>query len=178
MQRNDNQALDEVVNKRFWVVRAGRGGAAHRLFVDRSQIALEDGSMGPLRQLKCTREAFCHKYRDSRPDESKTGTASIAGKYFRFFNEVRIGDVVLYPCLEDKSIHVGKVVGKYKFVSTSDFPHQRKTKWAGRVPKADLSIETQYELGAARTFFEFRRNKLALAALFCNTELEILLENE
>ena len=82
-----------------------------------------------------------------------------AGKFFRFAVEMTKGDLVVYPALPDKQIYVGEITGAYRFVADSDYPHQRNVKWKYVIPKSEFSTQAQYELGAARTLFEVKRNR-------------------
>ena len=146
-------------NSRIWCLRAGKKGRAHDLFLGNGLIVLEDAEMGDLSKMEPTRDAFYSKYRVSYPDESRTGSAGIAGKFFRFAVEMVKGDMVVYPAIPDKQIYVGEIAGEYDYVAASDFPHQRAVKWKYVIPKSEFSIEGRYELGAARTLFEFKRNR-------------------
>ena len=139
------------------MIRAGKKGSAHDLFMT-GLVALEDAHMKDLSKLKSTRDAFYEKYRKKHSEESRSGSAGIAGKFFRFANEINLKDIVLYPCRLDKAVYIGEISGQYSFEPTSDFPHQRKVKWNWVEPKSSFEIQTQYELGAARTLFEFKKN--------------------
>ena len=114
---------------RIWGIRAGKNGDAHKLFLTKGVIALADGGLGDLSKLEATRDSFYAAYRKLHPGETRTGSAGIAGKFFRFGNEVVIDDFSVYPALPDKLAYVAKVTGKYTFVNTSDYPHQRAVEW-------------------------------------------------
>jgi len=144
---------------RVWGVRAGKSGRAHDVFIKDSLVVLEDDSMGDLSELEVTRDAFYSKYRDLHPDDTRTGSAGIAGKFFRFAFEMKKGDLVVYPALPDKQVYVGEITSDYDYVADSDYPHQRTVKWKYVIPKNEFSTQARYELGAARTLFEFKRNR-------------------
>ncbi|MFH1235962.1 MAG: hypothetical protein V1685_03420 [Parcubacteria group bacterium] len=150
--------------RRLWGIRAGKGGEAHKQFLDRSVIALADAKLSDLSKIEPTRESFYSAYRKLHPDETRTGSAGIAGKFFRFTHEVVKGDFIVYPALSEKLVYVAEVTGKYMYVKTSEFPHQRTVKWKYVIPKKELSQSARYELGAARTFFEFKKNREELMA--------------
>jgi predicted Mrr-cat superfamily restriction endonuclease len=160
-----NKKPDSASQKsRIWGIRAGKGGEAHDLFVTEMVIALADASLGDLAKLPNSRDDFYTAYRKTHPEETRTGSAGIAGKFFRFIFEVRVGDLVVYPALSDKAIYVGSVSGDYAFDKSSPFPHQRSVVWKFMIPKSDFSLAARYELGAARTFFEFKKNAKELLA--------------
>jgi restriction system protein len=143
--------------KRIWGLRAGKKGRAHDNFISDGVIVLADAEMGDLGELESSRDAFYEKYRGLHPDDTRTGSAGIAGKFFRFAIEMNNGDLVVYPALLDKQVYVGEIVGDYRFVTNSDYPHQRSVKWKFVIPKSVFSIQARYELGAARTLFEVKR---------------------
>jgi predicted Mrr-cat superfamily restriction endonuclease len=155
---------DKSRQVRTWGIRAGKGGQAHDLFIDQGVIALADAELGNLSKLPKSRDGFYNAYRMRHPEETKTGSAGIGGKFFRFIYEIKFGDLVVYPALFDKTIYVGSVSGDYAFVKTSPFPHQRSVVWKCMIPKSDFSLDARYELGAARTFFEFKKNAKELLA--------------
>lgn len=159
----------QLRSERIWVVRAGRRGKAHELFIQEQLIALEDADMGDLTNLCNSRHSYLEKYRQYHPDDTNTGAAGISGKYFRFANEISIGDSVLYPSTSTRQVFYGVVESAYKFYSNSNYPHQRGVRWLRMLPKAAFSTQSCYELGAARTLFEFKRNR---------NELESLLESK
>jgi restriction system protein len=146
--------------KAVWAIRAGKKGEADELFLKHGRIVLSDPGLGDLSNLTSERAAFYTAYRALHPDDTRTGSAGIAGKFFRFVHEIEIGDLVLYPSLKDKQVYIGELTGKYVFDESlcSKFPHVRSVRWRYLVPKADLSKKTQQELGAARTFFKFQRH--------------------
>jgi predicted Mrr-cat superfamily restriction endonuclease len=159
-KKNENESRDA----RIWGIRAGRGGEAHELFVGEGVIALSDAELGNLAKLPKSRDDFYNAYRKKHPEATRTGSAGIGGKFFRFIYEVRVGDLVVYPALSDKTIYVGSVSGDYGFDKTSPFPHQRSVVWKFMIPKSDFSLAARYELGAARTFFEFKKNAKEMIA--------------
>lgn len=144
--------------KRIWGIRAGKLGRAHNDFVNKGMVVLADACMGDLNALNGTRAAFYSKYRESHPDDTKSGASGIAGKFFRFRLDMRKGDLVAYPALTDKQVYIGVIIGEYSFVAGSAYPHQRNVRWKYVIPKSEFSTQAAYELGAARTLFEVKRN--------------------
>jgi restriction system protein len=149
---------DESKVSRIWGIRAGKGGEAHDLFISAGVIALADAGLGDLGKLPESRDDFYTAYRKKHPEETRTGSAGVGGKFFRFIHEISVGDLVVYPALSDKAIYVGSVTADYVFDKVSPFPHRRSVLWKFVIPKAEFSLAARYELGAARTLFEFKRN--------------------
>jgi restriction system protein len=159
-----NKPENKSRDARIWGIRAGKGGEAHDLFMVECVIALSDAHLGNLAKLPKSRNDFYTAYRMKHPEETKTGSAGIGGKFFRFIHEINVGDLVVYPALSDKTIYVGCICGDYTFNKSSPFPHQRSVVWKFMIPKNDFSLAARYELGAARTFFEFKKNANELLA--------------
>jgi len=143
----------------IWVMRAGKMSEAQKLFLQSGIIALNEPGLGNLKKIAADRQAFCKAYRPCDPSNTNTGISGIGGKYFRFVHEVKIGDMVLFPSY-DGQVYLGFVISNYFHAPKSDkkFPHQRKVQWKLSFDKSALSLLAKRELGAARTFFQFRRN--------------------
>ena len=142
-----------------WVIRAGIRGSGDSYFMNEGIICLNDPGLGDLSQIKPDRQSFYDAYRVIKPDDTHAGIAGIGGKYYRFVHEMKVGDMVIYPSLRTRGIYVGEILGKYLFNDlNTQFPHQRKVKWITSFPKDALSKSAQYELGAARTFFKYKKH--------------------
>ena len=139
----------------MWVIRAGKKGEAHDFFINKALVVLKDDQMGNLEKIDPIRKAFYRAYKEMHPDATKTGSAGIGGKYYRFVHEVKTGDFILYPSLKDKQVYAGKIKGSYVYNTTAklDFQHQRAVEWLYYFPKSALTEFAKRELGAARTFF-------------------------
>ncbi|MDB4671144.1 hypothetical protein OAF34_03325 [Pirellulaceae bacterium] len=144
--------------KNMWAIRAGKNGCADRLFFESKVIALEDDLLGDLSDIEPNRVAFKLAYREKHLEASPGGSANIAGKFFRFCNEVKTSHVVIYYRLADQHFYAAIVAGNYTFKPQADYPHQHLVKWKARFPKSAISVTAQRELGAARTFFQVSRH--------------------
>jgi predicted Mrr-cat superfamily restriction endonuclease len=166
MNRRQNASEPHVV--RIWVIRSGKHGEAHDLFLEQGIIALADAGMGDLAKLKGTRESFYAAYRKSHPEDTKVGSAGIGGKFFRFTHEVRVGDLAVYPALQNKTAYIGAILSDYAFHMASPFPHRRLVQWKFMIAMSEFSQASRYELGAARTFFEFKKNAEELLSMIAD----------
>jgi restriction system protein len=162
---NRRQNASEPLVARIWVIRSGKHGEAHDLFLEQGIIALADAEIGDLAKLKETRESFYTAYRKSHPEDTKVGSTGIGGKFFRFTHEVRVGDLAVYPALQDKTVYIGVILSDYAFRMASPFPHTRLVQWKFMIPKSEFSQASRYELGAARTFFEFKKHAEELLSM-------------
>lgn len=152
--KNDSQT-------RLWGLRAGKGGGAHTFFLTNNLLVLDHEDMGDLALIEPNREAFYQKVAEVRPSDTRTGIAGIGGKFYRFAHEMSVGDIIVYPCLLDKKVYLGAIQGTYQYVPTTspEYPHRRKVRWIGSIPKTSLSQPAIREMGAARTLFEITTNK-------------------
>lgn len=142
-----------------WVIRAGVRGTAEKYFKKKNRAVLEDPGLGDLNKIEPDRNAFYEAYRSIRPEETPTGISGIGGKFFRFVHEIKSGDIVVYPSIRDRLIHIGLFEGEYEYVPTdAPFSHQRGVAWICYFPKASLTQGAQYELGAARTLYKYKKH--------------------
>jgi restriction system protein len=162
--------------KTIWAIRAGEKGEADGVFLEYGRMVLSDAGLGDLSKLAPEREAFYSLYRALHQDDTRVGSAGIAGKFFRFVHEIQVGDLVLYPSLKDKQVYIGEVIGEYVFDESlcSKFPHQRTVHWKYVVPRAALTVSAQRELGAARTFFKFKRHAKEIKELVAQRRVKRL----
>lgn len=142
-----------------WVIRAGRQGKAHDYFVKNNLVVLEKQDLGNLLLLQNSRDAFYLEYQNKFPDSSRFATRGIGGKFYRFVYEIKVGDIIIYPCINDRNIYIGKSVSGYEYVENDlYYPHQRKVKWSAFFEKSKLSKSACYEMNTARTLFRYIKN--------------------
>jgi len=142
----------------IWGIHAGRTGDADVLFLKQNCIALGWDAMGNLSELPPDREAFKLRYVHAYPNAKKGGIATVSGVPFRFLHEMKQGDLVAYPSKQDKQIHIGRVVGEYRYEPTGEkgYPHRRKVKWLKHVPRLDFTQGALYEIGSALSLFQVK----------------------
>jgi restriction system protein len=142
----------------IWGIHAGRTGDADVLFLKQNCIALGWDAMGDLSELPPDREAFKQRYVQAYPDAKKGGIATVSGVPFRFLHEMKQGDLVAYPSKQDKQIHIGRIVGEYRYEPAGEkgYPHRRKVKWLKHVPRLDFTQGALYEIGSALSLFQIK----------------------
>jgi restriction system protein len=168
----------QLNSKPVWVIRAGQMAAAHKLFTENGFIVLADAGLGDLQSLPKERQAFYAAYGSRHATEGRVAIRGIGGKFFRFVHEVHKGDLVLYPCILDKMVYFGVVTGSYLYDLSldPDFPHRRKVRWEGSIPKKALSESARRELGAARTFFGFTKHIQEIQKAMANRRVARLIK--
>lgn len=142
----------------IWGIHAGRTGEADALFLKQGCIAIGWDAMGDLSKLSADREAFKQRYVDAYPNAKKGGIATVSGIPFRFLHEMQVDDLVAYPSKQDRHVHIGRIVGGYRYepVGEKSYPHRRKVKWLKDVPRLDFTQGALYEIGSALTLFQVK----------------------
>lgn len=140
----------------IWGIHAGRNGEADSLFLRKSVIALHWSEIGDLSKLKPDRQIFKEAITKSYPDKKPGSVAIDAGQLFRFANEIKIGDLVIYPSKRDREVHIGRVESTYYYDSSEDFAHMRSVKWLNSFPRTSFTQGALYEIGSAISLFQVK----------------------
>ena len=120
-------------------------------------IAIGWHKMGDLSQIKADRDSYYKVYNKIYPSKSKQSIAGSAGQLFRFVNEAKIGDYVVYPTKFNRMINIGQIESEYFFDNDeSEYPQKRKVRWLKSLPRESFSQGALYEIGSFLTFFQVR----------------------
>ena len=125
----------------MWGVHAGRTGDADSLFIQSHCIALGWSRIGDLSKLHSNREAFKAAVTKHYPG-AKAGAIPVeAGQLYRFVNEVKNGDIVVYPSKARRHGYIGRVAGPYAFDPSGEttYPHRRSVEWVKDFPRTQFS---------------------------------------
>lgn len=144
--------------KTVWGIHAGRHGVADSLFLTKGVIALGWSELGDMSKVPANRDAFKEKIQVTYPNFKPGQIPNAAGQPYRFVNEVKVGDLIVYPSKMDRQIHIGEVVGKYEYRTDLDsfFPNVRSVKWVKHLPRTAFSQGALYETGSAMSFFQIK----------------------
>jgi len=143
--------MNDIVT--LWGIHAGRTGDAESLFLEKRVIALGWESIGDLKAVGPSREAFKAYYLAKYPDVKPASVPASAGQLFRFVHEIKIGDLVAFPAKRSRTVHLGRITGEYKHVPTDSYPQQRTVEWLREVPRTNFSQGALYEIGSALSLF-------------------------
>lgn len=120
-------------------------------------IAIGWHEMGNLSKIDTDRESYYKAYNKIYPNKSKQSIAGSAGQLFRFVNEAKIGDYVVYPTKFNRMINIGQIEGEYFFDSReTEYSQKRKVKWLKELPREKFSQGALYEIGSFLSFFQIR----------------------
>ena len=142
----------------LWGIHGGHGGAADRLFLQGDCVAIGWSKVGDLGNVPPDREEYKRLVQVAYPDKKVGAIPGTAGQLFRFINEVQHGDLVAYPSKIDRQIHIGRIVGDYRYDAGIDpeYPHQRSVDWLESRSRTRFSQGALYEIGSALTFFQIK----------------------
>ena len=126
--------------------------------LDGNYIAIGWKDMGDLSTIAPDRESYYEKYISVYPDSKKGNITQSAGQLFRFVNEAKIGDYVIFPSKFDRKVNIGIIEGEYYYDgSQKEYPHKRKVKWIlTEIDRSRYSQAARSELGSFLSFFKIK----------------------
>jgi len=74
-------------------------------------IAIGWSSIGDLSKIPASRDAFKKAVANTCPQMKAGAFSVIAGTLFKFFNEMKKGDIVMYPSKVDRMVNFGVIQG-------------------------------------------------------------------
>jgi restriction system protein len=121
-----------------------------------ADIAVGAPALGDLKKIPAARDAFKAAYANAYPHVKPGAVPVKAGVYYRFVNEMRVSDVVVYPSRWNRMVNIGVVSGDYVFRPEIDnqYPHRRRIDWKVAEPRTTFSQAALYEMGSAITLFQ------------------------
>ena len=79
----------------------------------------------------------------------------------RYVHEIKIGDIVIYPCKSDRRVYIGEFTGKseYNENDPDGYPNKRMVSWLGDFPRDEFPQFALNEISSALTLFKVKRNQ-------------------
>lgn len=128
-----------------------------KLLLESNIIAIGWKEMGDLATVAKDKKAYYDLYNKVYTKSQKQSTVVSASTIFRFVNECKIGDFVVYPSKFNRMVNIGQIESEYFFNKKElQYPHQKKVKWLKEVPRAIFSQGALYEMGSFLTFFKIK----------------------
>jgi len=96
------------------------------------------------------------KYRSKYPKDPNMRVNQNVGQINRFVNEMKIGDLVISPYMDNRLL-IGRIEGElyYQEDSTSPYPWRKKVKWFDEnIDRHTLSVPLQNTLRSSLTCFK------------------------
>lgn len=121
-------------------------------------VAIGWREAGDIRAVGQDREAFKAALIAALPDAKDGAIPVYAGVLHRFVNEMRAGDIVVYPSKSDRMVNIGQFTGEteYDAGSPDEYPNRRKVEWLDHFPRNDFSQSALNEIDSALTLFRVR----------------------
>ena len=128
------------------------------LFLNKNVIAIGWECMGNLSLISADRESIKNKYSEVYSDAKKGSVNTCSAMLYRFCNEIKIGDYVVYPSKSDRMINIGEITGDYVYDESNDqhLVHKRAVKWLKHIPRLMFTQGALYEIGSAMTLFSVK----------------------
>ena len=107
------------------------------------------------------------KYKELYPDDPYMRMNQNVGQVFRFVNELKVGDLVLSPFMDNRLL-VGKITSDLYFEidSTSPYPWRKRVDWfKDTIDRHVLSVPLQNTLRSSLTCFKVSSNQEILVEL-------------
>lgn len=129
-----------------------------QVFLEHNVIAIGWQEIGNISSIASNRELIKDKYRETYKNSKEGNVAVCSGQIYRFYNECKIGDYIVFPSKFDSKINIGIVETETFFQSDfPNYPHQKKVKWIKKgLHRTNFSQGALYEIGSAMTFFSVK----------------------
>jgi len=116
---------------------------------------------GDLSQLSASRDAFKQRLAETMPAVEQKSIPGSAGTLYRFVHEIKVGDVIVSPNRNKRTLNIGRVNGAYQFQPEADIHrHWRPVEWlAVDVPRDELSEAAQNEISSLITLFKINTGR-------------------
>lgn len=145
----------------LWLFRAGGSGEYENKFLTDNRIYLTwdelDVDLRSFQDRLGLVDYLVDKY-----DIEKIGRArNWAGQIWPIAHDMKKGDWIILPSKVKSAIHIGEIVGEYKFDKKlgSPYYHFREVKWfATDIPRTNFDQDLLYSFGAFMTVCRIQRN--------------------
>ncbi len=144
--------------RNVWISKARRTGFTHEFF-EKGYITLGWPKLPDLSKLK-TKDELTKIYDLIYPSEKLMQRSIRVGQIWKFFHEVEIGDIIIFPEKETSTVQVGKITGDYEFSHEHEImKHNRNVKWIKVFPRSAFDSDLLYSFGSLLTFARCRKDK-------------------
>lgn len=142
--------------RRVWAVHMVRLGLDP---IEKGYVGIGWMQLGDLAKIPPNRNAFKAAHAAARPEAKPGATPLVAGMLFRFVYEMKPGDVVVYPCREDRMIYLGEVTGDYQHVpGGGKDPNRRAVRWVKALPRSAFPKAMHGDFKHRLTLVELKDN--------------------
>lgn len=149
--------MNNKANNRYWGLHTNNFNVEIKM-LENNYIALGWKEMGDLNNITQNRESYYKHYSQIYPGSSSARTKNSAGQLFRFINDAKIGDCIVFPTKFDRKVNIGVIKSDYFFdVNEDEYPHKRKVEWIKTgIDRNYYSQGAKYEFGSYLSFFNIK----------------------
>lgn len=143
-----------MLNKNFWMVRAGERGFRFEDFKEKSVVCIGWKEVGNLAGL-ASRESMKKKLAAVFPEWTSYELGGSAGQLYRFAHEIKDGETVITYDTASRVYLVGQIKGGYEYTPglVDGQPNIRRVAWVGEISRDALSVPSRNSLGSTLTVF-------------------------
>jgi len=150
------------VSSRMWGIHNDAFSGAE--LVSGGFVSIGWDEVGDLSAIGPDRSALKTALEKAHPGEKPGTYPNWAGTLRRFAFEIQVGDIVVAPDGNERTLSFGRVVGDYEFhAEEPTHRHRRQVEWIATVSRDEVSQTARNELGSAITLFEVKRSTKELA---------------
>ena len=128
--------------------------------VEDNFVSIGWDDIGDLRDFGSDKEALKQRLAENRPNAKPGAFPVWAGVLLRFANEIKQGDLIVYPRKQDHTVNLGVVDGDYYWLAEAPtHRHRRPVRWIQKeLPRSVFSQGALYEIGSAVTLFRVKNH--------------------
>jgi len=149
----------EVLDKDFWMVRAGTENELIDPFYEGELVAIGWGEIGNLTNYS-ELEDIENELSNIYNNKNRRQISGCAGQLFRFAREIDQGDIVLTYNQSDRTYLAGEVSGPYLWnppLAPETYPHVRQINWRETVHRDEFGRLAKNTLGSSLTVFSLEK---------------------
>jgi len=142
----------EVMTKKVWMVRAGRGGVHAEEFESQGRVAIGWAFVGDLTTIADKKEIEQLIVRE-KPEYKKGKVNITVSQLSRFRFDMREGEYVITYNGETRDYLIGEIISGYEYIPGPELCHTRRVKWEKKISRDALSTSTKNFLLAWNALF-------------------------
>lgn len=129
--------------------------------IDGGYVAIGWGAVGDLHAIGDNQLRMRVAVADKFPEMKRGAVPGTAGTLRRFTFEAQIGDLLVFPNKQDRTLAFGRITGGYEFdAQDGRQPHHRQVEWLKTgVARTLFSQSAPAEIGSAITMFGVHRHR-------------------
>jgi restriction system protein len=152
---------------RIWVVRVPKGQDVIQKVQNDGVVAIGFAIKQDISGVT-DKERLKDLYRAASPEAKERRVSSSTGQLYRFVHSLNIGDWVLTPDRDRRTVLFGKIKTDYSYspnILTEGTPHSRQIEWLGEFSRDSISTSLKNSIGSLSTVFNMDKHRAELLKL-------------